>query len=337
MTRRKNQRYLADEFDDFDDQYYDDEEQTEQDDPEQLRSYYCRPSDSSALQREADHDPSQDDLVDVLTEEFRAVLQHERLSRDQVDAVLVASDYDVEIALNTLKREFEEEGRRSQESSTRLESSQPSAIGQMMDGDETRYREARISDQSEASKTFGTVNSGTVHAADTQDVKRFSFDGPSPDDLVRQKQWQGHERSALARSLTGAAGASRPASSSSFTSKQDDVKRVGSTKFSGDAGQRGSFSLPKPSPRKSGHPSRAAMDGDNSERNVKKDALVHQRGKDIPLPKPEDTAHASNSRCVVFAGHVDAGKVRENSCMNAAQHLSNMLIFCLGSVSLPEQ
>jgi hypothetical protein len=83
--------------------------------------------------RELSTDADASAALNELVNEFRSLLGNCRIPREQIDAVLVAADYDVEEAARILETSMVEE---SSETARALESSKPSAIARMIDADE---------------------------------------------------------------------------------------------------------------------------------------------------------------------------------------------------------
>jgi hypothetical protein len=246
----------------------------------------ARPTDSSAE-------------LDELVEEFRHCFGDRRILREQIDAVLIAANYDVEEAMLLLERNLSEAGGAAVRA---LESAQPSAIALMIDCEE----------QEQAERTTPSTEYLPTLLANQQ---ASAFSTPSPDDIVQQKQKAGRfravsvssarERSHETKSTVMGGGrqvdpkldASNPRLSRSVPVVRSSVSVQGAKNLSGSS--NGAADAPD------------AASGRSVRGNVEAVTKIEQRARAVKIPPASELAKEAPSVSIVVAGHVDAGKVRE--------------------------
>lgn len=267
MSRRRHDAY----DDDFYDDGYGDDYEEEEEEEEDSSQYVWNQDQTETHATEA----SQTELLDVLAEEFRACLGDASIPRDQIDAVLVAADYDVDSAILIMREQIEATQAASRESATRLEASEPSPIARML---ESETGDHHIPEMPSA-------------AADVEQAMRgFTFDEPSPDDVIQMRKNAGRARAQAISSAVAPAPAvlaketrkasvarEKPAPVSAKTGAADPPPAKGRTQSKTTA----SVLAPAPS----------------------------QRAVMLRIASAGDLAARYPSVSIVVAGHVDAGKV----------------------------
>jgi hypothetical protein len=236
--------------------------------------------------------------LDDLVEEFRQCFGDRSICREQIDAVLVAANYDVEEAMLLLERNLSDAGG---EAVRALESAQPSAIALMIDSEEQERAERTTPPTEYLPSLFAN-----------QPTNPFST--PSPDDVVQQKQKAGRFR---AFSVSSAIEQNRETTSNvTGGDKQLDPKLQASnsrqlrSEPTAGSSVQGVKNL---SGSRSGtvHVSDAASGkSKRGKADASTVAKIEQRSKAIKLPLPSELAREAPSVAIVVAGHVDAGKVR---------------------------
>jgi hypothetical protein len=240
--------------------------------------------------RELSTDADASAALNELVNEFRSLLGNCRIPREQIDAVLVAADYDVEEAARILETSMVEE---SSETARALESSKPSAIARMIDADEQDLSGIHVSIPAFAPPGLATS-------------QKSAFSTPSPDDIIQQKQKAGRNRAVVASSVNAQIlqGKAPVAGPSGLTDSG-----MASANSTHDASEN---------LRQSAEPSRKGRTGTNKShvgtRAVRgeSETVHHTRQRDHPskLPSASVLAKEAPSVAIVVAGHVDAGKVR---------------------------
>jgi elongation factor 1 alpha-like protein len=298
MSRRKQVVYDH-EWDG--DDYYEEEEEEEEEGA--ASQYMWRGGEERQCATTSDTqvaDDAQAELLDALADEFRACLGDPRIPRDQIDAVLVATDYDAEAAIDLLREQLEEAAADSAPAASRLESSRPSAIACMLDDDD--MGDIRSPLPAQTTPGDGNDDDGSSDASLAARFA-FSFDEPSPDDIVNRKQSGGKARKT-------ALVFPNP------RSRARVVMDAGKSRVKADP----SAVVAEPRP----HSMQAAPIG-RLEKNPKQAekkppafplsscaakplVQVKQRSKKVRTRTPAALAAAAPSVSIVVAGHVDAGK-----------------------------
>lgn len=273
-----SRRQIDYDYDDYcDDDYYS-EENEEEDEPSGEASAYMWQSPAAGDDQAA--------LLDTLAHEFRALLSDRSLSRGAIDAALVASDYDVEVAVGVMRAASEREARERATSAARLEGA-PSAMALAIgEGDE-----GEVAWMPEAAVTPKKVVGDAPHV--------FLFDSPSPDDVVRQQRVEGETR------VRGAA------------KMKEGVRLPGGTL---DLGRAKAKKVKAEVEAKA----KATVKDENLEGGVGgvgRGGVVPERGqaakgpkqraREVKFPSAAKLAARAPSVAIVVAGHVDAGKVSD--------------------------
>lgn len=292
MSRHRHVRNLRhDDYDDFDDgaDSYEEEEDAD------MAAYMWR-GDSVA-------DSATDSLMESLAAQFREMLGDESVERSEIDAAIVAADYDVEAAIVLLRSQIEVAGALEVAAAARLELERPSPIGRMIgeeeeeeDDDEERCRTAGLSGLPPAVPPRVqalVVESG--NALTRSDFERpaasvFQFDKPSPDDVVHAKHAHGSARIKSALKLPPPSSRRRSSPAVAVAAAAPAVASV----------------TPKELP--SGRVLSKAAAAASATPMQKQPQLkaVKQRAKKVDMTAKK--GRSSSSVSVVVAGHVDAGK-----------------------------
>jgi elongation factor 1 alpha-like protein len=277
MSRRRNVEYDDDYYDDG---YYDEEEEEEEEEEDAASaSQYLRRAGDDA---HAATDPSQAELLNSLAEAFRVCLDDARIPRDQIDAALVAADYDVDAAIQVMRQQLAADEAQTAQAAARLVASEPSAIARMVDVDANDTQVPAV-----PTEAFPAPPSPGATAA-------FAFDQPSPDDLVQRRQQAGRARTKAA----GSSALSRPPAPARKT--RGNVTDVAAPP---------SKQLPAAPPAPA-RPLEAKRLSQQAPASASSAAAPKQRARKLKLQSPEDLVLRAPSVAIVVAGHVDAGKVR---------------------------
>lgn len=319
MPRRRNAGYDDDDLDDGYDDYYDDYDDYEEDD---YSGHAETEGGNAAAENAQDH-------LEYLVEEFRTVLGR-NVAREQVDAVLVAANYDPSHALELLQSQIDQETRAT---TSTLESSRPSAVARMVD----------INDGVDDPAPPELPNPAPVEAsattAGTPAQQPFQFDKPSPDDLINQRRSMGRARAQRVMNMSSAApgtalGLSEPPVSSTSAKQQPSGKTKQLQRQSDSA-------LSESTPVDVGAPAEPRTEPTTRKGASAKDKKQQpkrppkQRTRKVPLQSAEALASASASVTVVVAGHVDAGKVRAD-CRTCGVSTESAVLIGYSAAS-PEQ
>jgi hypothetical protein len=297
MSRRRHVDYDDDYYDDG---YYDEkEEEDEYEDDTAANSKYVRPEGAT---ENFPSDPSQSHLLDALVEEFRACLADASIPRDDIDAVLVAAEYNVESAIQIMREQISAAETESMQAAARLEALKPSAFARMLEvetGDEEDLPEMPVELQSPCKNP--ATSSG------------FAFDEPSPDDVVHSRKNAGRAR-AQAASTSGVSSGATGLKSSEKSTVGGANRRRGAAAPRRVVEAKPAMSVPvgirSTAPDDSdgpAMPTRGAAKG----MPAAPAALTAPKQRVGKVKIPQCSALASRSPCIsiVVAGHVDAGKV----------------------------
>lgn len=306
MSRRK-----AIDFDDdyYDDGYYDDDYEEEEEVEDVDTQYMYTPNEAGGNEPYATGvDPSQTELLDTLAEGLRDCLGDDRIPRDQIDAVLVAADYDIDSAMAILREQKIQQESEAAEALGRLQIAEPSAIARMLDSDQ---------DGTDLPKLPEPVAGIQLQH---EPSRSFAFDEPSPDDLVQQRQQAGKARAkeVAARDATSKVqpkklrGGVVNAGVKAKPMTASGVKPGGNKVAAKPTGGTGAGSISGGSSSAGEKPGDVKRKGKKAEPNSAAASSLlstKQRVKNVKLRPAEDLATRFPSVSVVVAGHVDAGKV----------------------------
>lgn len=269
-----SRRQIDYDYDDYcDDAYYYEEEEEEAAPSGEASAYMWQSSPAPA--------DDQAGLLDTLAHEFRALLSDASLTRDAIDAALVASDYDVEAAVSLMRSASAADAAARAASAARLEgapSAMARAVGEGDEGDVARMPEAAVT----------PVKAGAP--------AMFLFDSPSPDDVVRQQRADGETRAqGAARIKKGLRLPGGTVDLGRAKAKRVEAKERGEAKVVakareeslGGGGGRGGVGVKR------------GQGGEGPK----------QRARAIKFPTAAKLAARAPSVAIVVAGHVDAGKV----------------------------
>lgn len=239
----------------------------------------------------ADGDPILDDLV----HQFRLQLNDDTLPTAEVDAAIIAADYDVDAAIQLLREQRAALEAVAEAQAARLEMQQPSAIGRLLDeGSNSGHVFVEIAaEQQPRYEQLESVEGGPAldrgKLADRVE-RRFHFDLPSPDDVIIAKQGKAGMRAQAIR-LPKASALSTGKAGVSVEEKKVELK--------------GKKPLAKAGVQPRSARTKREMRGD-AKNSVTKEKVTAQRVKVVDLTKRKKAGCRSLS--VVVAGHVDAGK-----------------------------
>lgn len=315
MSRRKTIDYDDDYHDDG---YYDDydEEEEEEEAGEEANSQYLYSRSpagghgASGSGVDASVDPSQAELLDTLADGLRECLGDETIPADQIDAVLVAADYDIDGAVALLREQRSKQELFVADAPNRLRAAQPSAIARMLDADQDSAELAR--------PDLPLQNQELLIGGDRSGM--FSFDEPSPDDLVQQRRSAGKTR---AKEIS----AREPGNAERGNKLRGGVVDIGAGPKPGGSKPAGTREQPAQGSRAiasrlkdvsgvsspAGKPltvHRKDKTGQGGSSGTSCRPAPKQRARSVKLLSAKDLAGRFPSVSIVVAGHVDAGKVR---------------------------
>lgn len=276
MSRRRHDAYDDDYYDDGYGDYEEEEEEEEGEGTAQYSWNHTQAEDQAA-------EASQAELLDALAEEFRACLGDASIPRDQVDAVLVAADYDVDSAILIMRQQMSAAAAASKESASQLAASEPSPIARMLESEPADHDVPELPSAASAAE---------------QPAHAFAFDEPSPDDVVQSRKNAGRAR-------VQAISSAQAAKPGALAKKP----QIGSTRREGPVptgtGKKGA-AVADAAPGKGRAHSETAVP-------VAAPAPSQHVGK-LKIASCSDLAARYPSVSIVVAGHVDAGKVRVPFC-----------------------
>ncbi|CAN8073837.1 unnamed protein product [Agarophyton chilense] len=299
MSRHRHIRNLR--YEDYmDDDYYDDDYYEEEEEEETPAEYETQQS----CQQQDEENP--DELFVDLVQQFREHLQDETLSSAQVDAAIIAANYDIEQALKQIKLQKESSVELEGRKLSQLELKTPSDLGQLV-SDGAEHQAPPLPPESEVNVNdlelagFSTVVHLTPPSQWT--TKPYKFEDPSPDDVIFAKQKKASQRVQSIRfpkasTLLGS-------SSKSVTVRGKAVNEKTPTK----ATAKLSNSKARPQSKESRPPSKSPRKQKSDPKNgtaTEKPPPDTQRTKKIDFS--QKVKDGSTSIPVVIAGHVDAGK-----------------------------
>lgn len=311
MSRHRHFRniQIEDYLDDGDDDDYDYDEEDEEDNytayqhqiPEHTiydAAFVHDSQSASDSNRNKQPDATDEELLDDIVSQFRAVLSDNTLTSGAVDEALREADYDWELALELIR------SRRP----TEAPCARPSAIGVLLDTDDDPALDSsqqqpklppKSSDDSPDYENFVADIGTALTASSSKPVVPFRFDKPSPDDIIRAKQLRGPNRTAPALRL--------PKPSASHT-------RGGITVSSENSDSASSVPVSKPKPIKPPPPAKP-LPTSRSKSFGQNQAQCQSKGPQKPLKQRTTKVDFSGrlssdvaSIAVIVAGHVDAGK-----------------------------
>lgn len=293
MSRRRHVDYDDDYYDDG---YYDEEEEEEE------QAY----DDTSQCVWGANHagneaqESSQSELLDALAEEFRVCLGDASIPRDQVDAVLVAADYDVDSAIQIIRQQLSTAEAESRESAARLEASQPSAIARMLENEAGEEKRPDLPRDLQSP------------LAAQRPPNAFAFDEPSPDDVVQLRKKAGRARAQAVGSSVVPTTGSHLKNILDSSGKRDCASK-------GSGVKKGTLEMKEA--KGSGRSGNAVLQATGSPKSQAELVASATPGTSVPATAPKQrlakmkipSCNELAARCpsvsIVVAGHVDAGKV----------------------------
>lgn len=288
MSRRRHETY--DDF--YDDGYGDDYDYDDEEEEEEDSSQYAKNEDRT--ENHVTTEAAQTELLDNLVEDFRVCLGDATIARDQVDAVLVAADYDVDSAMVIMREQIAATRAASRESATRLEALEPSPIARMLESETGDHH----------------IPEMPCAATDVQQpIRGFAFDEPSPDDAIQMRKNAGRARAQAVSSAIvpkPAAVAKKPSKTAAPREKPaPESVKTGAT---------------VPSPAKRLTHSKTTAPG--------LPPAPSQRAGALKIASASDLAARSSSVSIVVAGHVDAGKVSIDTALGRVAEAATRVMRC---------
>lgn len=310
MSRHRHVRNIR--LDDYDDSRYLSDDPLSDDDPpdDQTSAYLWNPPSPPPPQPSVATTPNDDLLLSDLTIQFRTILNDPTLQSADIDAAVLACQYDVEAALTLLREQVAEKTQRYAAIAVKhLEKNEPSPIGELV-GEQVEEQTLQMPRGSSAEVAVEVQSGNALRVDGGEKVVPFAFDRPSPDDLVRMKQGAGGKRARALRMPRASAlrGAAKKEESVEVGGKEREPGREekGQSEFRGKQSKRenGEREGHKVSDEVHANELPNQDNGKPDESKIVKN--VKQRLK--PLNLSRRVQEGCRSVSVVVAGHVDAGK-----------------------------